>query len=68
MCFLLGVYCTFKIYSVVFGATELLFYIHCKDENLDHNIGIYCNLIGPLAVLRHCAFSCKKILRYFGKV
>ena len=39
---------------------------YCKDENLDHKIGIYCNLIGPLAALRHCAFSCKKVLRYFG--
>ena len=38
------------------------------DENLDHKIGIYCNLIGPLAALRHCAFLCQKVLRYFGKV
>ena len=41
---------------------------YCKDENLDHKIGIYCNLIGPLAALRHCAFSCKNVLRYVGKV
>ena len=32
----------------------------------DHKVGIYCNVIGPLAALRHCAFSCKKVLRYFG--
>ena len=23
-------------------------YIYCKDENSDHKVGIYCNLIGPL--------------------
>ena len=45
-----------------------LFSTYCMDENLDHKIGIYCNLIGPLAALRDCAFSCKKVLRYFGKV
>ena len=22
--------------------------VYCKDENLDHKVGIYCNLIGPL--------------------
>ena len=21
---------------------------YCKDENSDHKVGIYCNLIGPL--------------------
>ena len=41
---------------------------YCKDEIPDHKIGIYCNLISPLAELRHSAFSCKKVLRYFGKV
>ena len=25
-------------------------------------------MIGLLAALRHCAFSCKMVLRYFGKV
>ena len=40
---------------------------YSMDENLDHKIGIYCNLIGPLAELRHSAFSCKKVPRYFGK-
>ena len=40
---------------------------YCKDENLDHKIRIYCNLIGPLAALRHSSFLCKKVLRCFGK-
>ena len=22
--------------------------LYCKDENRDHKLGIYCNLIGPL--------------------
>ena len=35
-------------------------FIYCKDENLDHKIGIYCNLIGPLATLHHCAFFVQK--------
>ena len=34
----------------------------------DHKVGIYCNVIGPLAALRHCTCLCKKVLRYFGKV
>ena len=34
----------------------------------DHKVGIYCNVIGPLDELRHSAFSCKKVLIYFGKV
>ena len=38
------------------------------NEIPDHKVGIYCNVIGPLAELRHSAFSCKKVLRYFGKV
>ena len=25
-----------------------LFSTYCKDENLDHKVGIYCNMIGPL--------------------
>ena len=41
---------------------------YCKYEIPDHKVGIYCNVIGPLAALRHCAFLCKKVLRYFGKV
>ena len=27
---------------------KLIFFRYCKDENLDHKVGIYCNLIGPL--------------------
>ena len=42
--------------------------VYCMDEVPDHKVGIYCNVIGPLAKLRHSAFSCKKVLRYFGKV
>ena len=22
--------------------------VYCKDENLDHKVDIYCNLVGPL--------------------
>ena len=43
-------------------------YDYCLYEIADHKVGIYCNVIGPLAALRHCAFSRKKVLRYFGKV
>ena len=39
--------------------------IYCKYEIPDHKGGIYCNVIVPLAELRHSAFSCKKVLRYF---
>ena len=41
---------------------------YCMYEVPDHKVGIYCNVIGPLAELRHSAFSCKNVLRYFGKV
>ena len=41
---------------------------YCMYEVPDHKVGIYCNVIGPLAELHHSAFSCKKVLRYFGKV
>ena len=30
---------------------------YCKYEVPDHKVGIYCNVIGPLAELRHSAFS-----------
>ena len=38
---------------------------YCMYEIPDHKVGIYCNVIGPLAALRHCEFSCKKVPRYF---
>ena len=42
--------------------------LYCKYEIPDHKVGINYNVIGPLAELRHSALSCKKVLRYFGKV
>ena len=37
------------------------------DEIFDHKVGIYCNPIGPLDQFVRTAFSCKNVLRYFGK-
>ena len=48
--------------------SNYIYRTYCKYEIPDHKVGIYCNVIGPLAELRHSAFSCKKVLRYFGKV
>ena len=43
-------------------------FMYCMYEIPDHKVGIYCNVIGLLDELRHSAFLCKKVLRYFGKV
>ena len=57
-----------KKYQVSSGKTHWSMSItqYCNAEIPDHKVGIYCNLIGPLAELSHSAFSCKKVLRYFG--
>ena len=34
--------------------------IYCKYEIPDHKVGIYCNVIGPLAALRHMHFRAKR--------
>ena len=35
-------------------------YIYCMYEVPDHKVGIYCNVIGPLAALRHMHFRAKR--------
>ena len=34
--------------------------VYCKYEITDHFVGIYCNVIGPLAELRHVHFRAKR--------
>ena len=38
----------------------VLFFSYCMDEVPDHKVGIYCNVIGPLAKLRHMHFRAKR--------
>ena len=52
-------------YSSIRQQILLQYMYYCPYEIPDHKVGIYCNLIGPLAALRHYAFSCKNDLRYF---
>ena len=42
------------------GMRRYWFILYCKYEVLDHKVGIYCNVIGPLAALRHMHFRAKR--------
>ena len=45
-------------YVFIYKNPALLSY--CKYEIPDHKVGIYCNVIGPLAALRHMHFRAKR--------
>ena len=48
-----------KLFRVQYSISYL-FLLYCMDEILDHKIGIYCNLIGPLAEFVTVHFRAKR--------